>query len=92
MTLVGRLQEASDAAIVFCFAERLPRGEGFVLHCDALEGKLPADRRDAARVVNAHVEKLIRMCPSQYLWGYNRYKRPAGAPPPPQAGAASRAA
>jgi KDO2-lipid IV(A) lauroyltransferase len=29
------------------------------------------------------VEKLVRECPSQYLWGYNRYKRPAGAPPPP---------
>ena len=88
MTLVGRLQEASDAAIVFCFAERLPHGEGFVLHCDALQETLPGDRRAAARIVNEHVEKLIRMCPSQYLWGYNRYKRPAGAPPPPQAAAA----
>jgi KDO2-lipid IV(A) lauroyltransferase len=29
------------------------------------------------------VEKLVRMAPSQYLWGYNRFKRPAGAPPPP---------
>jgi len=25
----------------------------------------------------------VRMAPSQYLWGYNRFKRPAGAPPPP---------
>ena len=31
----------------------------------------------------AEVEKLIRDCPSQYLWGYNRYKRPSGAPPAP---------
>jgi KDO2-lipid IV(A) lauroyltransferase len=83
MTLVGRLQEASDAALVFCFAERLPGGEGFVLHCDALAHALPTDRREAAREVNARVEKLVRMCPSQYLWGYNRYKRPAGAPAPP---------
>jgi KDO2-lipid IV(A) lauroyltransferase len=83
MTLVGRLQTASDAALVFCFAERLPHGEGFVLHCDAMAEPLPADRRDAARELNARVEKLVRACPSQYLWGYNRYKRPAGAPPPP---------
>jgi KDO2-lipid IV(A) lauroyltransferase len=83
MTLVGRLQEASDAALVFCFAERLRDGEGFVLHCEALEDPLPTDRRESARRVNALVEKLVRMSPSQYLWGYNRYKRPAGAPPPP---------
>jgi KDO2-lipid IV(A) lauroyltransferase len=83
MTLVGRLQEASDAALVFCFAERLPHGEGFVLHCDAFAEKLPADKRESARRVNERVEKLVRQCPEQYLWGYNRYKRPAGAPPPP---------
>jgi KDO2-lipid IV(A) lauroyltransferase len=85
MTLVGRLQEASGAALVFCFAERLPNGEGFVLHCDALEAPLSTNRRESARHVNEMVEKLVRMAPSQYLWGYNRYKRPAGAPPPPDA-------
>jgi KDO2-lipid IV(A) lauroyltransferase len=26
---------------------------------------------------------LVRECPGQYLWSYNRYKAPAGAPPPP---------
>jgi len=83
MTLVGRLQEASGAALVFCFAERLPNGEGFVLHCDAFGEKLPEDKRESARRVNERVEKLVRQCPKQYLWGYNRYKRPAGAPPPP---------
>ena len=25
------------------------------------------------------MERLIRDLPEQYLWGYNRYKRPAGA-------------
>jgi KDO2-lipid IV(A) lauroyltransferase len=85
MTLIGRLQEASDAAIVFCYAERRPRGEGFLLHLVPLDAALPSDRREAARRVNAAVEKLVRECPAQYLWGYARYKRPAGAPPPPQA-------
>ena len=82
MTLVGRLQEASGAAVVFCFAERLRGGEGFVLHCQP-PVDLPADKRESARLVNEGVEELIRMCPMQYLWGYNRYKHPAGAPPPP---------
>ena len=83
MTLLGRLQEASGAALVFCYAERLPRGAGYRLHLETLDEPLPADRHEAARRVNAGVERLVRACPSQYLWGYNRYKRPAGAPPPP---------
>jgi KDO2-lipid IV(A) lauroyltransferase len=85
MTLLGRLQEASGAAIVFCFAERLAHGAGFTLHLEAMAEPLPADRLEAARRVNAAVEKMIRACPAQYLWGYNRYKRPAGAPLPPTA-------
>jgi len=83
MTLLGRLQEASGAAIVFCYAERLAAGEGYAMHFAPHEGTLPADRAEAARVVNDGVERLVRSCPAQYLWGYNRYKRPAGAPPPP---------
>jgi KDO2-lipid IV(A) lauroyltransferase len=85
MTLLGRLQEASAASLIFCFAERLPKGAGYRMHLQPLAQPLPADRHEAARGVNAQVERLVRACPSQYLWGYNRYKRPAGAPPPPAA-------
>jgi Kdo2-lipid IVA lauroyltransferase/acyltransferase len=42
-----------------------------------------ADKEKAARQTNEMIEKLIRMAPTQYLWGYNRYKHPAGAPLPP---------
>ncbi len=84
MTLIGRLQQASDAELVFCYAERLAQGEGFDLHLVPLGAPLPADRRAAASRVNAMVEKLVRSCPAQYLWGYNRFKRPAGAPPAPE--------
>ncbi len=83
MTLVGRLQEASQAAIVYCYAERLPGAEGFVAHFRVVEEPLPHDRREAALRLNQGIEALVRSCPEQYLWGYNRYKRPAGAPPPP---------
>ena len=85
MTLPARLQQASGAAVVFCYARRLPAAEGYKLHLEALADPLPDDRTAAARIVNDAVEKLIRECPEQYLWGYNRYKRPAGAPPPPGA-------
>ena len=83
MTLLGRLQDSSGAAIVFCYAERLPGAQGYVLHLEALDEPLSKDRAQSARRVNAMVEKLVRERPSQYLWGYNRYKRPAGAPPAP---------
>lgn len=85
MTLTGRLQEASQAALVFCFAERLPHGRGFRLHLRVRDEPLPGERAAAARAINAGVEALIRMAPAQYLWGYNRYKRPAGAPAAPGA-------
>ena len=90
MTLLGRLQQATGAAVVFCHAERLEGGAGFHLHLEELAQPLSTDRREAARQVNAGVERLVRACPAQYLWGYNRYKRPAGAPPPP--GGAARGA
>jgi len=83
MTLLGRLQQASGAAIVFCYAERLANAAGYRLHLEPLGEPLPTDRAAAALRVNQAVERLVRTCPAQYLWGYNRYKRPAGAPPPP---------
>ncbi len=36
-----------------------------------------------AQQINREIENLIRQCPEQYLWGYNRYKKPRGAEPPP---------
>ena len=83
MTLPGRLQQATGATIVFCFAQRLPDAAGFRMVFRVREEPLPEDRALAARAVNEGVEALIRLAPTQYLWAYNRYKRPAGAPPAP---------
>lgn len=85
MTLPARLQQASGAAIVFCYAERLAHGEGFRMHFRALDAPLPEDRAQAAQRVNAEVERMVRACPAQFLWGYDRYKCPAGAPAAPAA-------
>ena len=38
----------------------------------------PALQIAQAAVINRAMEGLIRQCPQQYLWGYNRYKRPRG--------------
>jgi KDO2-lipid IV(A) lauroyltransferase len=78
MTLATRLQKASGAAVIMAFAERLPHGSGYRLHFE----ELPAAGLDEA-ALNRAVEVQVRRCPAQYLWGYNRYKTPAGAAPPP---------
>ncbi|OGA45925.1 MAG: hypothetical protein A3F74_15615 [Betaproteobacteria bacterium RIFCSPLOWO2_12_FULL_62_58] len=77
MTLVGRLQKASGAAVVMVFAERLPHGRGYHL----LFQSVPTGNLDEV-ALNRTIEALIRRCPAQYLWGYNRYKVPEGAEKP----------
>jgi KDO2-lipid IV(A) lauroyltransferase len=81
MTLVTRLQRTRGAAVIMAFAERLPRGRGYRLHLE----ELSADGLDEA-ALNRAIEAQIRRCPEQYLWGYNRYKTPAGADAPPVQG------
>ncbi|MBI5435699.1 MAG: lysophospholipid acyltransferase family protein [Nitrosomonadales bacterium] len=81
MTLVGRLVESSGAAVLMAYAERLPKGAGYVIYITPLEfvPGLPVTRQ-----INAALEKVVRACPTQYLWSYNRYKVPAGIEPPRQ--------
>ncbi|HEX5682887.1 MAG TPA: lysophospholipid acyltransferase family protein [Ideonella sp.] len=79
MTLAARLAQQTGAAVGLAWCERLPRGEGYSIHLSPLDQRLPADQADdvgAASVINASMERAIRALPTQYLWGYNRYKSP----------------
>ena len=76
MTLVGRLVESTGATALMAYAERLPSGEGFVIHIAPLEF---APEPSPAAQMNRALEAAIRACPAQYLWSYNRHKTPAGA-------------
>jgi KDO2-lipid IV(A) lauroyltransferase len=84
MTLAARLVQQTGAALGLVWCERLPRGAGYVMHVldldAALAGPLPADEAEAAAAINAAMEAVIRRAPSQYLWGYHRYKSPRSAP------------
>lgn len=88
MTLAARLSEVKGVRVIMIWTERLPQGEGYVVRMAApvepIEG--PLEARCVA--INREIERLIRACPAQYLWGYNRYKRPAGVEAPPAAGGA----
>ena len=84
MTLVGRLAESSGAAVLMAYAERLPKGAGYVIHLTPLEF---APGLPITRQINAALESVVRACPMQYLWSYNRYKVPTGIEPPEHQGA-----
>ena len=82
MLLVNRLVRKTAAKVVFCYAERLPNGEGFSIHyLPAPGGVDAADSLIAAEALNRGIENCIRHCPDQYQWSYKRFKRrPAGGP------------
>jgi len=81
MTLAARLAE-SGATVLLAYAERLPYGAGYHLHIRALAAPLAGNRQERVAQLNRELESLVRQCPEQYLWGYNRYKAPAGEHPP----------
>jgi len=79
MTLAARLVQQTGAALLLIWGERLPGGEGFVVHVmPAPDIPKGASNEDAAATVNAAMESVIRCAPGQYLWGYHRYKEPRG--------------
>ena len=85
MTLAARLAE-SGASVIMVWAERLPGGAGYHFHLQQPTQPICGTIEERAQQINHEIEHLIRQCPEQYLWGYNRYKRPRGSEAPPVAG------
>jgi KDO2-lipid IV(A) lauroyltransferase len=84
MTLAARLAQQSGAALLLCWGERLPGGQGYVVHFEPFGESLPRDvqaQAESAAVINRAMERLILQAPHQYLWGYHRYKAPRLAAP-----------
>lgn len=82
MTLPAKLQQMTGATIILSYAERLPKGRGFLVRfvpCAPLTGATPQQQ---ARMLNQAMEQLIAQCPSQYFWSYNRFKTPRGVAGP----------
>lgn len=74
MTLLSKLANRSDATVLFCVAERLPKGKGWRFHI------IPADKAvssrnldEATTALNRDVERCIALCPEQYMWSYKRF-------------------
>ena len=79
--LAPKLAERDNVACFLVYARRLPRGGGYALVLRAYPPRLPDET--PTRHLNRALEALVRECPEQYLWGYNRYKVPARAKPRP---------
>lgn len=82
MTLAARLTETGKASVILTYAERQPRGAGFHVYFLPLQDELDGSLDQRAAALNRAIEALVRRCPEQYMWGYNRYKAPRGAEPP----------
>ena len=82
MTLPAKLAQLGKADILLVYAERLPRGRGYAIRFVPFDGELSGSAADQAANINRAMEQLIALCPSQYFWSYNRYKRPQGVDAP----------
>lgn len=87
MLLVAGLVRRTKVRAVIMFAERLPGGQGFHLHCLPVSSDLGSkDDFVAATAVNKAVEDCIAICPEQYHWTYRRFRRRPGGLPSPYTG------
>ena len=88
MTLSARLAQTAGTQIVLAWGERLSWGRGYLVHVrlfnPAHGDALSAEPVLAAQQINWAMEQLVRECPRQYLWAYDRYKPPRAATPPPR--------
>jgi KDO2-lipid IV(A) lauroyltransferase len=82
MTLPAKLAQLGKADVILTFAERLPRGKGYVVRFVPFAGELSGTPAEQAAAINRAMEQLIARCPDQYYWSYNRYKQPQGVAAP----------
>ena len=87
MTLAAKLVQQTGSALAVLYCERLPRGAGYVVRVLPMPEPLPerigpddeAHQQAAAAAMNRSMEAVIRLLPTQYLWGYHRYTSPRTA-------------
>ena len=83
MTLAGRLSEVQNASVLLFWGERII-GRGWRIHVFEPQEPVSGTLEERVHIINRNIESVVRHCPTQYLWGYNRYKIPAGVAPPPE--------
>lgn len=74
-----KLARQANVAILFVGAERLGLGKGWLIKSRLMTEAFPDYLEDACTEMNQYFEEMILSKPHQYMWSYNRYKKPAGA-------------
>jgi KDO2-lipid IV(A) lauroyltransferase len=74
-----KLARQENVATLFVAAERLSLGKGWIIRCRLMPEPFPDCLVDACTEMNQYFEEMIVSKPNQYMWSYNRYKRPLGA-------------
>lgn len=74
MTLAARFSQVRDVVTFFVYATRDAGGRYSFYVRPA--GDLAGDDAARAAAINREIESIIRQCPDQYFWGYNRFKAP----------------
>jgi KDO2-lipid IV(A) lauroyltransferase len=78
-----KLARQGSVAILFVAAERLGLGKGWIIKSRLMTEAFSDCLVDACTEMNHYFEEMVLSKPHQYLWSYNRYKRPEGAKIPP---------
>ncbi|MBF6057519.1 MULTISPECIES: lysophospholipid acyltransferase family protein [Thiomicrorhabdus] len=76
MTLVNKLLQKADCAVMYVVMQRLPNGRFHLHFLPAEEALTDRDELIAAGALNRGVEACIAVAPEQYLWSYKRYRKP----------------
>ncbi|MCX7251869.1 MAG: lysophospholipid acyltransferase family protein [Burkholderiales bacterium] len=83
MTLSARFARLPNTRVLLAWGERLSWGRGYVVHIlpleQVLEVPLSDEMSELTAQINLAMERVIALCPQQYLWGYARYKSPRSA-------------
>ena len=81
--LLADLEDVTNTRVLLAWGERLSWGRGYVVHIlpleQVLEAPLADDMSELTAQINLAMERVIGLCPQQYLWGYARYKSPRSA-------------
>jgi Kdo2-lipid IVA lauroyltransferase/acyltransferase len=82
MVLLPRLAARTGAAVLFAFAERLPRGAGYLIHLLPAPAEIAdADPATACAALNRGVQDCVERAFAQYQWQYKRFSADGLASP-----------
>lgn len=76
-TLASKLASKTGCSLVGLTCVRRDDGQGFDIYCDNLDNPdlYSKNMVIATTAMNTEIEKMINRFPSQYMWGYKRFKR-----------------